>query len=204
MAGGGKIIIDETEGPTIIDIDSGEMDRSAAHASTSVNRNAASLLMREISVRGIGGRVVVDFLPPANAKEKEELLAILKRYAKLLSGVRVGRLHTDGLFDFTLQKTGPSLLEQATEKVSGGLVRDGLKLSDDWIAREIMFEVERRLKFSTSSVKLEVVASKKLINGVFAENNHWTRHLSERYGPRLKFTADGASEEWDYEIHEGQ
>ena len=203
IAGGGRVIFDETEGPTIIDIDGSNINRSANRASRSINYAAASLVMSEIKMREIGGRVVVDFLPPSSAKDKEDLVSLLKCEAKILPGVRLGRLQSDGLFDFTLPKLGPSLLEQATEKVNDGFVRDGLELSDHWIAQGLVFEIERRLKFGSSSLMLEAMISEKLKEGVFAKNPQWTKRISERYGLRIKFTVGHALNDWDYELHEG-
>ena len=112
---GVRLTFDETEALTAIDINSAKAaDGRSAPVNDKVNVAAANALFGELSRRGIGGRIVVDFLAFPHARSRETFKKTLAR-AKHGYNCRFGALASDGLFDLTAPRTGLSLLERATE-----------------------------------------------------------------------------------------
>ena len=72
LAGGGRLIIDEAAGATIIDIDAGGLGRDQA------NRLALPEIARQLRLRNIAGQVIVDPIPGDGADYLKNLVEHLK------------------------------------------------------------------------------------------------------------------------------
>ncbi len=178
------MVIDETEALTAIDVDMGGLaDNSRSGANDAVNKAAAGRLFRELARRAIGGRIVVDFLPPSSPRARSELLEWLTRADADLFPRRAGRLAPDGLFDMTAPRREASLLERATEPTGKDLVRQGRRETLDWRGKAVVFALERQLRRSPSAF-FELLAGPGVAAYLNAQTT-WTDRLRERYGARV-------------------
>lgn len=103
LSGGGQIHIDRTRALTAIDIDtSGRLQKGSAGArALTLNKVAAQEMARQVSLRGLGGNVVLDCVGPLNkaANEKIQQTASAAFEAIGLSGVKVLRPSSLGLME---------------------------------------------------------------------------------------------------------
>ncbi len=113
LPGGGVLIIEGAAGTTVIDVDT---DRAAA-ASTratfaSVNREAARAVARQIRLRNLGGRIVVDFAGLGEARALPEAIDALRRaVAGDPMAVRIARPSDFGLVELMRRREYATLAE---------------------------------------------------------------------------------------------
>lgn len=201
LPGGARLIIDETEAMTVVDIDSGSMAEGAGgRLNDKVNAAAAKALFPELARRGIGGRVVVDFLPPSDGEARKRLVEALTQASRGAYPCRFGRLSVDGLFDLTAPREHLTLLERASEPAGEGLLRRGRRLTLDWRAKEAMRALERGLR-ARPAVRLALSAGRALIAHI-AARPQWAERLAARFGARFSVTPDDKLEERGFELAE--
>jgi ribonuclease G len=79
LPGGGMLVIESAAGATVVDVDTDRAAASTAKATfASVNREAAREIARQIRLRNLGGRVVIDFAGLGEARALPAALAILR------------------------------------------------------------------------------------------------------------------------------
>jgi len=79
LAGGGALVIESAAALTAIDVDTDRAAGASAKATFAmVNREAAAEIARQIRLRNLGGRIVVDFAGLGPARELPAALAILR------------------------------------------------------------------------------------------------------------------------------
>ena len=200
LPGGGRMIFNQTEGPCVIDIDAGAASGGTSKpVNDKINTAAAVSLPGELSRRAIGGRIVIDFLPPSSRDAHGKLSKQTAEIAKHLGG-RAGKLSKDGLYDMTLPRTRMSLLECATEPAGDDWPIAGRRFTVDWIAKEAMRKLERSLARNPSS-RPRLVVSRDLKDYLDAHDS-WTARLIEKYSARFSIDADDSRENRTYDLVE--
>ncbi len=201
LPGGARMIVDETEALTAVDIDMGAVaDNSRGALNESVNRRAAERLFRELSRRAIGGRIIVDFLPPASPAERGRLTKLLIDIDRDLYRRRAGRLAPDGLYDLTAARREPSLLERATALAGEGWPRPGRKLTLDWQAKAAVSSLEGRLRLSRSAFLTLLVSPD--ISTYLEGRERWLARLRDRFGARFAVGDNLKPDERSFDIAE--
>jgi Ribonuclease G/E len=187
LSGGARMIFAETAGGAVVDIDSGSAANAARKPNDSVNELAARRLFRELSRRAIGGRIVVDFLPPSSPSKRRTLFDLAGATDLELFERRTGKLAPDGLFDFTAPRRDLSLLERASEPAIEGLIRPGRRLTVDWASKRAIAALETRLK-RHPRLRARLDASAEIVR--YLEGRpQWLARLIERHGPRVAVSA---------------
>lgn len=185
LAGGGRMIFDETEGLTVVDVDAGAAVAGAgARLADRVNEAAAPRLFIELARRRIGGRVVVDFLPSSDSAARARLTETLRRSARGVYNCRFGRLAADGLFDLTAPRTARSLLEELTEPADEGFLRAGRRFTREAASKAAIGALERALKRAPSG-RPQLLVGEGIGHYLQSERPHWRRRLEEKYGARF-------------------
>ena len=199
LPGGGRLIIEETEGPCVMDVDSAVARKpSAARMNDTVNAAAVQAAFLALSRRGVGGRIIIDFLPPSNEKALQSLRQhAISTIVKPLGG-RSARLARDGVFDTTIPRRRPSLLSRATETFGEGAVRPGRRFTIDWMAKSAIGALEAALDALPSSRPTLYVGG--LIDAHLTQNAVWLERLSERYGPRFHIEKGGDIGERSFDL----
>lgn len=184
LAGGGRLIFDECEAMTVVDVDSGAAAGEArGRLNDRINHVAAGRLFGELARRRIGGRIVVDFPPPSDAKARADLIEALKRAAKGVFQARFGALRADGLFDLTAPRRERSLLEEASERAPADM-RGGRRFTRDWAAKAAIAAFEDRLA-ARPAARLGLLLGGDLYDYVCTENAPWLARLEARFGARF-------------------
>lgn len=97
LPGGGRMHIEETKALVAVDVDTGaSLSRQAGRAA---NLDAASALLRELRLRGLGGQVVVDFAPMAKSSRPAVREALGSRLGQDRREVNFGGWTPQGNFE---------------------------------------------------------------------------------------------------------
>jgi ribonuclease G len=139
LPSGGRIIIEETAAFTAIDVDTGAMaDGSRKTAALACGLEAATAIGREIVLRDLAGRVVIDFIPLRRPAERQRVMTAL--HAALADDdrdVRLGGWTRLGAFEMIRERLGPSLsrrLSAPCDQCAGS----GRVLSARWVAGDAL------------------------------------------------------------------
>lgn len=120
LKGGGYIVIDHTEALTVIDVNTGKYTGGSnlEETVTRTNLEAAAEIARLMSVRDIGGIIIVDFIDMEREEHRREVSAILEE------GLKQGRTKS-----FVVGWTKLGLLEMTRKKVRAE------SLPEEWNSR---------------------------------------------------------------------
>ena len=144
LPGGGRIVFDEAEALTAIDVDTGGRDaRSAKGAQEAVAAAMLSVIGRQAALRSIGGQIVLDLPRRAFASPKVLRDRLTKALAPL-GRVSIPAVTNEGVVVVIAPRAGPSLLERLTEPRGEG-VRPGRRLRGDAAALRACRMLEGRL-----------------------------------------------------------
>lgn len=198
---GARLRFDETEALTAVDIDAGRAAGSGRGGvlNDRVNHAAVARLFLELSRRAIGGRIVVDFLPPSSAAARRRLSDALKDAGAGLYPARFGRLSEDGLFDLTAPRRRLSLLEEATEWAGGPAPRPGRRFTRDWAAKAAVASLEEALR-RRPAARLTLDAAPDLAEYLTVARPQWLARVGERYGARFDLAPSSRLEERSYGV----
>jgi len=186
LGGGARMMIEETSGGCVVDVDAGPAAEASRKPNDAVNRRAAGALFGELGRRGIGGRVIVDFLPPSSPAARKALAAELENNAAPFER-RLGALAPDGLLDLTAPRRDLSLLERASAPAGEGLIRAGRRLTLDWAAKRAIAALEWRL---SRYPRLRIVLEADPALARYLEDRpQWLARLADRHGARALIEA---------------
>lgn len=202
LPGGAHLIIDETEAATVVDVDAGAMaGTQTRQVNDKVNMFAAQAAPAELSRRAIGGRVVIDFLPPSSPAAQRNLQEALKRASRNMIEARFGRLSADGLLDLTMPRARRSLLDEATEPAAPrDWARAGRRFTCDWRAKAAIRALEARLR-AAPSARLALAVG-KAIGDYIAERPQWRERVAARFGARFDIIETLQLEERAFDVAE--
>ncbi|OGX26846.1 MAG: hypothetical protein A2787_06610 [Omnitrophica WOR_2 bacterium RIFCSPHIGHO2_01_FULL_48_9] len=118
LKSGSHIVIEQTEGLTVVDVNSGKFRTKASpeDAAFMVNLEAAPEIARQLRLRDLGGIIVIDFIDMTREEHKRKVLTALQAaleddYAK----TEVNRISSLGLVEMTRARTGKTLESIAFE-----------------------------------------------------------------------------------------
>lgn len=202
LSGGARLAFDQAEALTVIDVDSGAAaDGASGRLNDKVNIAAAKALPAELSRRGAGGRIVVDFLPPSGAEARKALVEALMQASRGTFEMRAGKLSADGLLDLTAPRARLSLLEQATEPAGEGWPVQGRRFTLDWAGKRAIGALERALA-ARPSARPRLLAGAGLDAYFRAARPQWAERLAQRFGARFTLARDDRLEERSFDLAE--
>jgi Ribonuclease G/E len=202
LPSGARLVIDETEGLAVIDVDAAAaVAGGGARLADRINTEVARAIPAELARRRIGGRVVIDFLPPSSAAARADLKDLFAAAAAPVYSCRIGRLAADGLLDLTAPRSDQSLLEEASEPVADGLMRPGRRLRADFAAMLAVAGLETRLA-ANPSARVALRLGDALATIILTTRAHWRERLAARFGARFDVTLDARLGPRDWAIDE--
>lgn len=200
LPGGARLIVEEAAGGAVIDIDAAQAAGGASgRLNDKVNRAAALAIPGELARRAIGGRVVIDFLPPSGAEARKRLVETLKQGARGVYDARFGRLSADGRFDLTAPRARLSLLDEACEPAGAGWPVPGRRFTLDWRAKEAVCALERTLA-AQPKARPRLVAGAAIGAYLRDRRPQWAARLADRYGARFAIEDARRGEERAYTV----
>jgi ribonuclease G len=148
LPSGGRLIIEETEALTAVDVDTGaEAGATAKSTALACDLEAAAAIGREVLLRDLAGMLVVDFVPLRRPAERARVLATLRdSFAGDDRQLRIGGWTRLGLVELGRERRGPSLANRLTGECATCGVR-GRIVSARWTAgdalRQVLAEARR-------------------------------------------------------------
>lgn len=200
LPGGGRLVIDEVEALTAIDVDTGALKAaSPARLREKVAFAAADEVMRQIQLRDIGGHVVVDFPPIGAPPVRKRFAEHLTQMATNLPGVGALSFSKSGLFSFTAPHKAQSLMERYTE-ISPADPAPGRRFTLDWCAKSAVRALEHRLRAAPSvKCRLDVAID---LGAYLDQKSVWAERLRDRYGARFEIIANEQLKERSFDLSE--
>ncbi len=193
LKSGGSIVIEETEALTVIDVNTGKFTgkKSLGETIFKINCEAAEEIMRQVRLRDIGGIIIIDFIDMENAKQKQELLEILKELSKNdRNRTNIGSITPLGLVEMTRKKVRQCMTKQLMHICSacGG---NGYAPSYETTTRKILRDIWKRMRAGNDSpVLIEAIDP---VAG-------WVKSLSGGCGIRIYARSAGDLKDWEYRI----
>ena len=185
---GGRIIIDEAEALTAIDVDMGALEASSSERQRyKLCIAALDEAIVQVVRRNIGGHIVIDLPSPKAEASRKAIREHGHRAIGKVPGARGAGYSKTGLFSFTVPHGDGSMLERFTQFDDGEPV-PARQYTLEWQARCALRQLEWRLA-QTPSARFSVVAGARLIE-YLQTRPLWLERLDQRYGSRVTFRAD--------------
>ena len=200
LAGGGQLIIDEAQALTAIDVDTGGLSAlSPARLREKIAFAAASEATRQISMRDIGGHVVIDFPDIPGDAGRKRFQEYLRKVMARLDGVSATSFSRSGLYSFTAPHHALSLLDRITEVKPVAPVA-GRFVTVEAAAKSSLANLERNLRSSPKSRFLLTVGDE--VEACFSQHPQWRQRLTHRYGARFEIVADDKFGDRSFDLSE--
>ena len=122
LKSGGNIVIQHTEALTVIDVNTSKSIKIKGDCSDTflkINQEAAKEIAYQLSLRNIGGIIIIDFIDLKRDKDKRELLEYFQKYLnKDYVKANIVEMTKLNLVEVTRKKVKPPLARQVREIVN--------------------------------------------------------------------------------------
>ncbi len=176
ISGGGQLHIDRTRALTALDIDtSGRMQKGSAGArALAVNKDAIGEMARQVSLRGLGGNLVLDCVAPLNKAANEQLKAIAETAFKAydIPGIKVLR-------------PSPLGLMEASAPWRDAPIEDRLKVNPGETELLDLFRAVQREAAANPSALFELALSKPARAAYLDRQSEAKAELAHHFGGRV-------------------
>ena len=191
MKSGGYLIIDEAEGLTVIDVNSGKLVGEEFQRKTimKTNEEAAVESARQIRLRNLVGIIVIDFIdmPTTRSRKKiESLFAAEMKKDKARSTIQ--EISSFGVVQLTRRRVRESVLSDLTEPCDMCEGSGRIK-SIYTTCYEILRDIDQWTKESAEG-PLIVHANKKVISTLRGIEGRSIRKIQRERGIKIKFKSD--------------
>jgi ribonuclease G len=188
LPSGGWITIEGTEALTSVDVNSGSFTEATGLEETSlrVNLEAAEEIGRQLSLRGIGGLVVIDFIHLNEADNIQKVLDVLHAsLARDRTPTQISGMSEFGLVEITRKRIRDPLVKLMTEccRTCRGRGRNRTRES---VALDIIRAVERNAAAAPGKA-ITVRAALEMVQWLNAHDDEVRTGLARRGAPRVSF-----------------
>lgn len=201
LPSGGEIVIERTEALTVVDVNSGTHTSRGRAEDTirDTNLEAADEIARQIRLRGLAGRIVVDFIAMERIDDRRRVQQALERaLAGDRSPVRVGGFSSLGLMEITRRRGRESLAEILCEPFT----LDAMARTALTVALEALRAAQRSAKAAPGRA-LTLLAAPEVVESLKAEAAEARAVLEGALGRPLTLQARADLDRESYEIVAG-
>lgn len=187
LKSGGYVVIDRTEALTVIDVNTGKYVGKTDLTTTILRTNleAVGEVMRQISLRDIGGIILVDFIDMEKADHRKRVLDALeeevKRDRSKASVIDLTRL---GLVEITRKRVHQDL-DEIMRTPCPYCEGRGRVLSPETMAVRVRREAARLVR-STKAPAALIEVHPQVAGALLRDGAGWVRSLEEASGRRLR------------------
>ena len=187
MPSGGRLVFDQTEALTAVDINSGKAagEKNFHQMVMKTNPEAAEEIARQLNLRDIGGQVVVDFIEMKSAKDCREVEKIMRQALKAdRARTAVGRISEFGLLQIVRQRMGSSALAVTTEPCPccGGT---GYRRNMEWQALQALKTLFRLLRRKDAPNPFIFPCPQELALYMLNNKHEKLREMEQRFDTRI-------------------
>jgi ribonuclease G len=187
LRSGGYIVIDRTEALTVIDVNTGKYVGKTDLASTILRTNleAVSEIVRQITLRDIGGIILVDFIDMEKEDHRQRVLGALNEAVQRdRAKLHVIDLTSLGLVEITRKRVYQDL-EEIMRIPCPYCEGRGRVLSPETMAVRARREVRRLVREAKAPAVL-VEVHPHVAAALLRDGSGWVRALEESAGRRLR------------------
>ncbi len=187
LKSGGYIVIDRTEALTVIDVNTGKYVGKTDLASTILKNNleAVGEIVRQITLRDIGGIILVDFIDMEKEDHRRRVLdALDEAVQRDRSKLHVIDLTNLGLVEITRKRVYQDL-EEIMRIPCPYCEGRGRVLSPETMAMRVRREVRRLSRESRAGAVL-VEVHPQVAAALFRDGAGWVRVLEEASGKQVR------------------
>jgi len=187
LRSGGYIVFDRTEALTVIDVNTGKYVGKTDLASTILKNNleAVEEIVRQITLRDIGGIILVDFIDMEKEDHRQRVLDALDQAVKRdRAKLHVIDLTALGLVEITRKRVYQDL-EEIMRIPCPYCEGRGRVLSPDTMAMRVRREI-RKLAKTVKSAAVLVEVHPQVAGALMRDGAGWLRALEESNGKRLR------------------
>lgn len=148
LPSGGRLVFDQTEALTAIDINSGKIggERNFKEMALKTNVESADMIAMQLKLRDLGGQVVIDFIEMKDPKHCREVEKTMRAALKSdRARTDVGRISRFGLMELVRQRLGSSAIAVSTEPCPC-CEGTGTRRNMEWQAMQALKEIYRQLR----------------------------------------------------------
>lgn len=187
MPSGGRLVFDQTEALTAVDINSGKIggERNFQKMALKTNVEAAEEIARQLRLRDIGGQVVIDFIEMKDPKHCREVEKTMRAALKNdRARTDVSRISSFGLMELVRQRLGSSAIAVSTEACPccGGT---GIRRNMEWQALQALKDIFRQLLRGNSPDPLVHEAEEELAIYLLNNKRGILADLEKRFGTKI-------------------
>lgn len=190
LKSGGYIVIDRTEALTVIDVNTGKFVGKTDLATTifRTNMEAVGEIVRQITLRDIGGIILADFIDMENEGHRKQVLAALHEAARRdRSKFHIIDLTQLGLVEITRKRVHQDL-EEVMRMPCPYCEGRGRVLSVETMGLRVRREIQRALANAREAAVL-VDVHPDVAAFLSREGEGWIRQLEQQTGRRLRVRA---------------
>lgn len=184
LPSGGVLWVEPTHGMVAIDVDSGRQDSADPETlARTLDLEAAAEIPRQLRLRALAGRIVIDFLPLAETAARQGVVAALR--AGLKGDREPGRvlaMAASGLVEMTRRRGGPALHEILTVPCGAG--GSGRRRSATTLAFEAL-RAARRTAGQAPGARLTLKAEPRVLAALDGPAGRARAELEARLGRSL-------------------
>jgi len=187
LRSGGYIVFDRTEALTVIDVNTGKYVGKTDLASTILKNNleAVEEIVRQITLRDIGGIILVDFIDMEKEDHRRRVLDALDEAVKRdRAKLHVIDLTALGLVEITRKRVYQDL-EEIMRIPCPYCEGRGRVLSPETMAMRVRREIRKLAKTAKSAAVL-VEVHPQVAGALMRDGAGWLRALEESNGKRLR------------------
>jgi ribonuclease G len=187
LKSGGYIVIDRTEALTVIDVNTGKFVGKTDLATTILGNNleAVGEVVRQITLRDIGGIILVDFIDMEKEQHRKKVLQALHEAVRQdRSKLHIIDLTGLGLVEITRKRVYQDL-EEVMRIPCPYCEGRGRVLSPETMGLRVRREL-RKLMGATKSAAVFVEVHPDVYAFLFRDGEGWTRQLASQHGRQLR------------------
>jgi len=190
LKSGGHIIIEEAEGLTVVDVNTGRYQSWKGQEDTiyNINVEAAIEIVRQIRLRNLVGIIVMDFIDLKNRQLRDgvyEVFVEALKYDRARSVVI--EMSSFGVIQMTRQRLRESILKELAEPCYCCEGTGYLK-SKSTISYEIIRDIKKRLNKPLDK-KITVLANSAVIKNLLDSEKDNLKGLEEEYGIEIEYVS---------------
>jgi len=189
LKSGGHIIIEEAEGLTVVDVNTGRYQSGKNQEETiySLNMEAAQEIVKQIRLRNLVGIVVIDFIDIRNPKLRGQIYeAFVEALKQDKSRSVVLEMSSFGVIQMTRQRLRESILTELAEPCPYCEGVGSLK-SQYTVSYEIIREIKRHMDKSMRKKKIVVKANSSVIKALQSSEKDNMDRMQDKYGVEIVY-----------------
>ncbi len=187
MPSGGRLVFDQTEALTAVDINSGKIggEKNFQKMALKTNVEAAEEIARQLRLRDIGGQVVIDFIEmkdPKHCREVEKTMRAALKHDRARTDV--SRISSFGLMELVRQRLGSSAIAISTEPCPC-CKGTGIRRNMEWQSLQALKDIYRQLVRGNCPDPLVYEAEEELAIYLLNSKRSMLADMERRFGNKI-------------------